>query len=332
MSFAESDVELAKLATLSTESLENRQGDRLQVHDYVAAARACKGKHDVEVIWNEILELQKREDFKSCPSPFVCVVNSSGTGKTQLAATTAILKDDYRVLYFYTGNASADMIQRFYRPYANLWSRLKTLLNDFCTKFKSEGGNDLPGASAIYDYNEGHPLLQFFNNVLFDTNESTTVQSLRNRFRVEKQANTIVFLDEVPPKARYRDAIMLRDFLRAIGVVPVLMSTHIGAHNAIGRGNDSRDDHEVPNLWCRVVVKLPANHGFQSKGYAFKTERPLVCNMVSTLPDQASLKDCVQEVRNKFRNAKRNAWDRCSLFQLCQLFRSSKHIEELTTS
>ena len=56
------------------------------------------------------------------------------------------------------------------------------------------------------------------------------------------------------------------------------------------------------------------------------TERPLVAHIMSKLPsrEHASLEACVAAVRDQLLRSKPGAWRKTPLFQLCQLFRSTK--------
>lgn len=312
---------VAHSATLTLQSLEARGN----VTDYIHAARACEGKEDIITIWQQIMDLQNDTDFEDFPSPFVYVLDSSGTGKTQLAATTGILKDKCDVKYFYTGDVNSENLQRFYTHHVELWGALIPLLEDLRIQWRV--GADLPGASAILRNRNPHALFRCFNKIFFDCDDDKDMNARKFRAKIiqsRRKKPLFVFLDEVPTKDKFLNAIILRDCLRAAGVVPILMSTHSGAHNAIPRGGDSRGD-DVPQIWCQVISKLPANHAFQKHGVAVSTERPLVYDLCARLKpnEQNDLSTCVKHVRKHFRTTKPQAWDNSSLFQLCQLFRSS---------
>lgn len=111
---------------------------------------------------------------------------------------------------------------------------------------------------------------------------------------------------------------MLRDCLRAVGVVPILMSTHSGSHTA--GSTDSRIAADGPPLWCRIITKLPRFYSQHPPSDAFQllpTERPLVQKMVEGKSDLAS---SVAHVRTYFQRSNRPAWTADPVFQLCQLF------------
>jgi hypothetical protein len=67
------------------------------------------------------------------------------------------------------------------------------------------------------------------------------------------------FMDEVAPAIYPKSfffAMSLRNILRALGISPILMSTHTGAQNAVpARGADSRGD--TSTLWVYLITELP---------------------------------------------------------------------------
>ena len=258
--------------------------------------------------------------------PFVCIFDSSGTGKTQFAVTTAYVREEAKVVYLYTGKLNYDNRQEVYAPHMALWRKLNQLIADYCLNV-SNGEAGQVGAQIMLDYENKHPLISAFNKILFDDYTDITISELRNN--VDLLAKKIfVFVDEVPREGNSSanfNAIALRNFLRAIGIVPVLMSTHSGSHNAILSNADSRDETETNPPWCLVITKLPARVT-ANDGYLYQTERPLVERILSTLPTEqkASLASCVFAVRDHLLPAKKNTWRKSPIFQLCQLFRSTK--------
>mmetsp|Transcript_18405 Transcript_18405/g.27343 ORF Transcript_18405/g.27343 Transcript_18405/m.27343 type:complete len:464 (-) Transcript_18405:472-1863(-) len=119
-------------------------------------------------------------------------------------------------------------------------------------------------------------------------------------------------------------ALALRNFLRAIGIVPILMSTHSGSHHAIASGCDSRTAGDTVKPWCRVMTVLPASCA-ETSGYLMKTERPLVAQIVLKLSEteQRDLGTCVWAIREHLLTTKVSAWRKSAVFQLCQLLRST---------
>ena len=326
--------DFARNATLTAQNLPA---------DYAKVARSFQQHPDERV--TEIIEgIEKvqraSEGIENFPAPFVCIFDSSGTGKTQLAATTALLRNDSRVVYLYVGESTSETAQTFYLAHIPLWTRLKPLLIDFCLSHSNGANTELPGAGAMLDNANSHVLVTSVCQILFpqvDANSINTTNELAKMVRkVQKtKAPFFVFLDEIPPSKNNQNfaALALRNFLRAIGIAPILMSTHSGSHNALPVGADSRGravGYEVPPLWCHVMTKLPRQ--CREVDYKYKTndERPLIAQILSTLPasDKANLQTSVNCVRNFLLGSKPNAWRRTPIFQLCLLFRSTRHEQD----
>ena len=210
------------------------------VADYLEVARKFKKKTaEVNAILGKIEQVQGMKEFNNHPSPFVCIFDSSGTGKTQLAATAAILRPSTKVVYLYTGQSTEDSAQAFYRQHIALWTQLKPLLSHF-SNLVNKDQHPL-GAGTILYHPGQHPLIQSVHKIFFGTDEDVTVAQLRQKIKRHGPSRFLVFLDEIPPAQHNSEALVLRNFLRAIGVAPILMSTHSGSHNAIPVGRDSRE-------------------------------------------------------------------------------------------
>mmetsp|Transcript_37554 Transcript_37554/g.52950 ORF Transcript_37554/g.52950 Transcript_37554/m.52950 type:complete len:438 (+) Transcript_37554:104-1417(+) len=101
------------------------------------------------------------------------------------------------------------------------------------------------------------------------------------------------------------------------------MSTHSGSHNAIPSGADSRTGDHIPKLWCRVLTTLP-RRVTPVFSYVGVTERPLIAYLAKKSSDQENLHQVVLELRQKLKATKIGAWTKTPVFQLCQLFRSTR--------
>ena len=101
--------------------------------EYVVVAEAFQNNSaEADKFLEKIQEMQDLSIPNDSPYPFVCIFDSSGTGKTQFAATTAVLRRDSKVLYFYVGDSNPESAQEFYKPHIGLWLQLEPLLGDFC--------------------------------------------------------------------------------------------------------------------------------------------------------------------------------------------------------
>jgi len=158
-----------------------------------------KNPDEVDSILAAIEEMQDSNDFRDFPSPFVCVFDSSGTGKTQLAATTALLRSrDSITSYFYVGEGDVESMQSFYRPHLQLWLELKPLLIDLCSVINGKTKNDLPGAGLLFGYKSKHPLIRSLHKIFLGSDSDTTVEELRQKLQTQEK-RYFVFLDEIPP-------------------------------------------------------------------------------------------------------------------------------------
>jgi hypothetical protein len=276
------------------------------------------------------------------PAPFSCIIASSGTGKSQLAATAAMSKE-YSTKYLYTGTQNQEGLQKFYKPHLRLWVQLLSFVREFKSMARSNkfmvfsSGNTTSrlGAGSILmtakDLTYGSftcDLFLLLDRILFDTKTTgVTLAQLRNKLAASKTL-MLVFLDEVPGKEStdaFEEVVLLRDVLRAIGICPILMSTHSGAQNAVPTGNNSRNSADGPS-WCRVFSRLPRYHNTQEilgqNKWLWKSERPLVASLMVDHPEKDNLSAIVTMVMNNMQQRKVQAWKDKPVFQLCQLFRT----------
>ena len=63
--------------------------------------------------------------------------------------------------------------------------------------------------------------------------------------------------------------------------------------------------------------------------YLCASERPLVALYMSEMAHDASIDEIIKTVRQKLQSKKRTAWLSTPVFQLCQLFRTSKDVDSL---
>lgn len=71
-----------------------------------------KNRQSAEEVIQQIERMQCSPEFGKSPLPFVCIFDSSGTGKTQFAVTTAYLRETAKVVYLYTGQLENDNAQQ----------------------------------------------------------------------------------------------------------------------------------------------------------------------------------------------------------------------------
>lgn len=209
----------------------------------------------------------------SVPASFVSVVASSGTGKTQLAVTSArAFQDDDKVhvLYLYMGGGDAEAVQAFYQPHTALGRVLFDLIKKREDWTSQESPKPVSAGALITDDNK--KLLEVFGVLwhLLQTAAGVKVAGrppqlsfydLRTRIvqLLDAGHRFLVFMDEAPPESNrvgFFVVISMRNIMRALGIAPILMSTHTGAHNAVPtRGADSRGGES--NTWVHLVSKLP---------------------------------------------------------------------------
>jgi hypothetical protein len=303
---------------------------------------------------------------ESDPAPFVAVVASSGTGKTQLAVTSeCVFRDDNKthVVYLYMGGGDAEAVQAFYKPH----TALGLVLFD---AFKAGRDPDFKPVSAgtliIHDnknlsmvFGVLWQLLQTAAGVTTAMKPPESFSELRTRVvqLLDDGHRFLVFVDEAPPESNrtgFFNVISLRNILRALGITPILMSTHTGAHNAVPtKGDDSRGGEG--KTWVHLIAKLPGAVG-PEQGFgalsgrenlaaffreAATLDRPLVSNMLQVFladsnanekkehtdeEDSTVLLRLLHTIATHLWTVKKKAWTTDSFPQLMQLVKVEQDV------
>lgn len=270
-----------------TEAFLNKHG----LHAYATVSKNALAASGT--ILEGLLSLQtvQKTDSLTCNS-FACVLLSSGAGKTQLAATAALGSSslNYHSVYLCLDESPSGTKQSFYKPHENLTRKLKTALTEFLTGYP----NDVEASTILNNaesFSHTTPIFRILHLILFGphmiTSTRISLKGIRQRV-IECPYRFLVFVDEVPARgtvhqdASFRRAILLRNLLRAIGVSPILMGTHLGAQNAVG--NASRTDDPNPNeAWATIITSLPKfvfpPHCTDRPSFLIDTDRPLVLQM-----------------------------------------------------
>ena len=313
----------------------------LKDHDldsYANAAIACANQDDVD---ESLAHLVPLSTTTRGAASFTAIIAPSGTGKTQLAATAAYKYGD-RVRYLLCDASYSDFVQEFYVPHKELAILLRDALRDFGRLANQEGSN---GANAyrIWFRVSGVvcQLATLLDRILFPNSErpdaKVTFSSIQEKVK-NLGKHMLVFLDEIPSTGNsdYSLFISLRDVLRALGISPVLMSTHTGAQNAIVQGSESSGSDADPD-WCGLITRLPRFHTTKPTDeipYLSPLERPLVASYLSEFDlAETSLDQIVETVQSRLQRKKSSAWTENPVFQLCQLFRAQvdHNATDLTT-
>lgn len=296
-----------------------------KLQPYVTAAEVCARDGATRRLLSQLGNYTQGE-----LQEFSCIIAPSGTGKSQLSATAA-KTDEWNVVYFYTGTSGADdpNIQRYYYPHVPVRDILLECVQGYRTKLFRDRG-----AFSISKNNSAHPLFQLLHRCFFPDDSETvdTAPKLRERIAMESSRGggktLLVFLDEVPSSEssndQFEEVMLLRNVLRAVGVKPILMSTHTGSINAVKKGTDSRGPEEA-RFWCHVYVDLPQYQSDpSSKGanpWRVPTERPLISAWMEE-DKENDLSRVVKNMHSKLQQAKGQAWLHNPALQLCQLFRT----------
>jgi len=302
--------------------------------DYIEAAD--HGKHHAESRLDFLTE-QQSTDRNNEPNGYVCLIASSGTGKTQLAATASLTYDKATTIYLNIGSGEG---QSFYRPHINEGSRLlKEEIEHFMTEMTgSNKGKKRITANEIStwassDLDDGR---FYFVRILYHllTGEpfipprgmETRIKLKALKKHIQKK-KYLVFLDEVPPKGsdEYPIALCLRDIFRYLGIAPILMSTHTGAQDYVG--SISRFSLDI---WTWVVSTLPKFEPFPENPPAclVKTERPIVLQFAkSQLSQGCTLPEIIHGLQRMLQQRKPLAWTLRPSLQLAQLFSTDIYID-----
>lgn len=299
--------------------------DENNLDDYIQAAKL--GKDSAKSRLDFLME-QQEPGGNNEPNVYICILASSGTGKTQLAATASLTYKQATTIYLNMGTGGD---QAFYRPHDSFGSKqLKKEIATFMNKLGGEGvsanqisnwaaSSDDEGCLAfvriLYHLLTGKPFVPLAGEK-FKTR--MTLKSLKKRIKHKKY---LVFLDEVPPKGHddYRLVLCLRDILRSLGIAPILMSTHTGAQDYIG--NTPRVTIDV---WAWVVSSLPKFEPFpaDSSNILVENERPMVLRFARRrlAEGQTSLREIIHNLQRYLQERKNEAWTASPALQLVQLF------------
>ena len=223
---------------------------------------------------------------------FTAVIASSGMGKTQMAFSLSAYwkkRDKNVVVAYFCCATETNLTQDVYRPHVMASFRpWRTIMAQ----------NREPVKSAVSLQHFGHKQLwRFFAMCLLGEDSSVdNSQALRKRLADSKK-KFVVFIDETPPdeysgRSRFEEAVGLRNALRALGICPVLMSTHSGALNAVTLGGSSGKENE--KIWCTVVSALPTYVPPQQRP-ALSKPREALWNLISGSGERPRVKRWVLE-------------------------------------
>ena len=295
------------------------------LQDYVSAAE--KGKENALPFLDFLVGLQapcRRSNL------FASIIASSGTGKTQLAATAALEYKHATTIYVNVGDGD-EGAQRFYRPHISSGSiAFRKALSTFSgTTIKRASAKLIKDWAETSGDDDGTSVfVHMLHHLLIDVQVDSVYLKLADLKREVQKApkKFLVFLDEVPPKedSSFKDVLCLRDALRYLGIAPVLMSTHTGAQDYVGKVSRSSAD-----TWLYALSKLPAyapfgaNHG----ACVVPSERPLVL-LLALAQEVFCLPDAVTKIRNVLQKSKPRAWTLSPALQLVQLFCTDIEIKQ----
>jgi hypothetical protein len=166
--------------------------------------------------------------------------------------------------------------------------------------------------------------LLLFKEVPNDSNNQTNWQALRSKTETKEQP-FLFFIDEVPSQDNDSDSfttiLFFRDFLRSLGICPILMSTHSGIENyeePSSRGDDM--------TWVKIITRLPQYIPVKdlctSHSAVFEeTERPLVSVFAADkFLEGLTLAGVIKKIRIHVQNIKSEPWNNSPSLQLMQLF------------
>lgn len=317
-----------------TRDLLKREG----LNDYILAAD--NGKEQALPFLDFLLALQEpAKKSKKAPNSnlYANIIASSGTGKTQLAATAGLTHDKAITLYLHMGQQDSvkEGGQRFYRAHVSAHSAaFFESIESFLQEKLNSGNGAQSSSKAIRDWaeKEGNDdgsclFVHFLYRLLLQTEPETSRVKLLDLKRLIRGKKFLVFMDEVPPRKPKDDfarVLCLRDALRYLDIAPILMSTHTGAQDYVGLRSRSTE-----SAWTWVLSRLPAFCRFKANESLFlaPSERPIVLAMAYENPDM-KLPQLVQAIRKKLQKVKMNAWTDTPALQLVQLFCTDIDINE----
>ena len=313
------------------------------LQDYINAAKAQVGSPYTKELLAYLLGLQINSDSDTDedfvfeeyekidePNLYVSIIASSGTGKTQLAATAALnYKEEATTVYLQFGNGN----QRFYKPHMTQSANIfKKQISMFLNMLREGTEGKAVSASIIKTWAENRDdgasvFVRILYQLLFDEDspEKCFLADLKKR---REGKTLLVFLDEVPQKQQddFDKVLCLRDTLRYLGIAPILMSTHTGAQDCVGES--SRDS---TSTWMHIISKLPPYRPSpDAEGKVIlQSERPLVLGIASAWSKKGgTVPQIVKNIRRHLQKAKGNAWIKSPALQLVQLFCTDIEIQK----
>ncbi|CAB9498721.1 expressed unknown protein [Seminavis robusta] len=162
------------------------------------------------------------------PDCYICIIASSGTGKTQLAATASLTFEGAKTIYL---NMGQDSDQSFCRPHDSkpLMETITKFIEMIDRKAITLSANGIAEWAKTQD--KGHStfvclLYHLLTGKPFRRDDVKSVLKLRDLKAAIQGEKFLVFLDEVPPMGndgRFKCALCLRDTLQYLGIAPILM-------------------------------------------------------------------------------------------------------------
>ena len=280
----------------------------------------------------EFPEMQEEVDVE-WPNCYICIIASSGTGKTQLVATASLTFEGVKTIYL---NMGQDSDQSFYRPHDSkpLMETITKFIEMIDRKAITLSANGIAQWAKKQD--KGHStfvrlLYHLLTGKPFRRDDVKCVLKLRDLKAAMQGEKFLVFLDEVPPMGNdghSKCALCLRDTLRHLGIAPILMSTHTGAQDYVGATSRKSID-----AWTWIVSALPKCAPFPGLDrpplFWRDTERPwtLAKAKAKIIKGDGSLLECVGIIRRALQQCKSHAWTESSDLQLAQLFETDVEIK-----
>eukprot|EP00980_Cylindrotheca_fusiformis_P019011 scaffold6381_cov99-Cylindrotheca_fusiformis.AAC.1 len=323
-------------ARLPRSLLEDEEND---LDQYIKAAEASgeSARSHLDFLKERQLTPPKRSHGINT---YVCIIASSGTGKTQLAATSSLTYPDVTTIYLNFGGV--DTTQPFYLPHVSSLGFLAFIeetkkfvvdvggdaaFNVTANRIKSWAKNEDKGTSRyvrlLYHLLTEEPFRREY------LNHQLTLRDVKNALK-ETGKPFLVFFDEVPPKdhppptVSFSAVLCLRDTLRYLGIAPILMSTHTGAQDYVGRTS-----RETLDIWVWVKASLPKYAPLPeiNSPFLLETERPLVLGLVrDDIESGDGLRSIVNTVQEEMQQRKTAAWTTSPDLQLVQLFETDVEI------
>ena len=299
------------------------------LQDYIDAATATTqdNNSDTTALLDYLKGIQTIQEMDEDVNTFVTILASSGTGKTQLAATAALTYSGATTVYLNFGVSNRP--QKFYVPH--LAAGAKQFHDQILEFIKMITWNDeveKVSATAIQNWansqsDDGTSILVHILYKLLCDEDSPQKCFLKNLKTKIQEKTFLVFLDEVPKKDNikmFNSALCLRNILRYLGIAPILMSTHTGAQEYVG---DSSRGIALP--WVHLISILPPYQGsfpLEQEKLNLENERPLVLKLALRAASigKNTVKETVRFIRKELQKRKISAWITSPALQLVQLF------------